>query len=184
MSFFCFCFLHSIFLTCLCFMCFLCFFLPSPPNISCYVFSVFSVFFFFFFKLLSRPFSPCVFVMFFGLPDHQQSCCFDFVTLYSFCPQNFALSYLVVVSLCAAFCFVIWWSSCFLSQHVVSSLPSESNQTKLWKSVPYSLFCYSTECQIHLLLFVRRIFFGKYFQNGCRRRRWLTCIFSSSGRYS
>ena len=80
-----------------------------------------------------------VFSFFYG-----QSCCFDFLTLYSFCPQNFAHSYLVVVSLCAAFCFIMWWSSCFLSQHVVSSLPSESNQTKLCKSVQISpLFCYS-----------------------------------------
>ena len=50
---------------------------------------------------------------------------------------------------------------CFLSQHVVSSLLSESNQTKLLKSVHHSFFCYSTEFPFHLLLFVRRIFFWK-----------------------
>ena len=44
---------------------------------------------------------------------------------------------------------------------MVSSLPSESNQTKLLKSVPHSFFCYSTEFPFHLLLFVRRIFFWK-----------------------
>ena len=83
------------------------------------------------------------------------------LALSPFCFQNCALSYLVFVSLFAAFCVVIRWSSCFLSQHVVSSLPSESNQTKLWKSVPHSFFCYSTKCPLHLLLFVRRIFFWK-----------------------
>ena len=127
------CFFYQVLL---CVFCVLCVFFSSSSN--CFL----------------VHFPPCVFVMFFVLPDHQffsssskvsflshlfyvrmpffvffpvyflptlffvnfilvfsffygQSCCFDFLTLYSFCPQNFALSYLVVVSLCAAFCFVM-----------------------------------------------------------------------------
>ena len=56
-----------------------------------------------------------------------------FFWILSSLPQNFALSYLVFVFLYDALCVVFRWrSSCFLSQHVVSSFPSECNQTKLW----------------------------------------------------
>ena len=133
-------------------MCFLCFFYQVLLTSLSMCFLCFMCFLFFFFKLLSRPFSPCVFVMFlffpiinfffllqkfhfcyaytmrwcpfsffpclfsgnpffinfilsFSFSFHWQSCCFDFVTLSSFCPQKFALSYLVVVSL---FCRILF----------------------------------------------------------------------------
>ena len=69
------------------------FFLPSPPNFSCYVFSVFYVFSFFLFQIaFSSIFSPCVFVMFFVLPDHQF--CFFLLQKFHFftpilCPFSF-----------------------------------------------------------------------------------------------
>ena len=135
-------------------MCFLCFFYQVLLTSLTMCFLCFMCFLFFSIKLLSRPFSSCVFVMFLFFPTinffssskvsflfhlfyvlmpffvfslfifcqpfffvnfilvfsfsfHWQSCCFDFSTLSSFCPQNFAHSYLVVVSLCAAFCFVM-----------------------------------------------------------------------------
>merc|ERR1711947_67620 len=45
------------------------------------------------------------FILSFSFSFHGQSCCFDFVTLSSVCPQKFALSYLVVVSL---FCRILF----------------------------------------------------------------------------
>ena len=134
-------------------MCFLCFFYQVLLTSLTMCFLCFMCFLFFSIKLLSRPFSSCVFVMFLFFPTinffssskvsfllrlyyalllffvffsmfifwqlfffinfilsfsfsfHGQSCCFDFVTLSSFCPQKFALSYLVVVSL---FCRILF----------------------------------------------------------------------------
>ena len=136
----------------MCFMCFSCFFYQVLLTSLTMCFLCFMCFLFFSIKLLSRPFSSCVFVMFLFFPTinffssskvsfllrlyyalmpffvffpvyflatlffinfilsfsfsfHGQSCCFDFVTLSSFCPQKFALSYLVVVSL---FCRILF----------------------------------------------------------------------------
>ena len=116
-------------------MCFLCFFYQVLLTSLTMCFLCFMCFLFFSIKLLSRPFSSCVFVMFLFFPTinffssskvsfllrlyyalmpffvffpvyflatlffinfilsfsfsfHGQSCCFDFVTLSSFCPQN------------------------------------------------------------------------------------------------
>ena len=131
------CFFYQVLLTSLsmcflCFMCFLFFFFkllsrPFFPLCFCDVFcsSRSSIFFFFFksyffvtpilctnalFRFFPVYFLPTLFFVNFILVFsffYGQSCCFDFLTLYSFCPQNFAHSYLVVVSLCAAFCFVM-----------------------------------------------------------------------------
>ena len=69
-----------------------------------------------------------------------------FFWILSSLPQNFAFSYLVFVFLYDALCVVFRWRSCcFLSQHVVSSFPSESNQTKLWNSASKSANYFQTK---------------------------------------
>ena len=65
----------------------------------CCPFSFFSMFIFW------QLFFFINFILSFSFSFHGQSCCFDFVTLSSFCPQKFALSYLVVVSL---FCRILF----------------------------------------------------------------------------
>ena len=163
----CFCvFLFKVLLTfpAMCFLCFCVFFLfkllscyfwifyfchvfcsPWSSILSFFIFFKLSFFWHLFYVLLpflfyflfsfSQPFFMLILFCFFLLMDNLVV-----LALSPFCFQNCALSYLVFVSLYAAFCFVIRWSSCFLSQHVVPSLPSESNQTRLWKWVPHSIF--------------------------------------------
>ena len=131
------CFFYQVLLTSLtmCFLCFMCFLffsikLLSRPFSSCvfvmflffptinffssskvsfllHLFYVLMPFFVFSLFIFCQPFFFVNFILVFSFSFHWQSCCFDFSTLSSFCPQNFALSYLVVVSLCAAFCFVM-----------------------------------------------------------------------------
>ena len=124
-------FLPSLAMCFLCFMCFLFFFFkllsrPFSPLCFCDVFcsSRSSIFFssskvsfllhlfyvlmpfFVFFPVYFLPTLFFVnFILVFSFSFHWQSCCFDFSTLSSFCPQNFALSYLVVVSL---FCRILF----------------------------------------------------------------------------
>ena len=106
----------------------------------------FAVFFLLFFVLFPAYFLPTFFFWLILICFLVYSWIILFFWILSSLPQNFALSYLVFVFLYDALCVVFRWrSSCFLSQHVVSSFPSESNQTKLWNSASKSANYFQTK---------------------------------------
>ena len=109
----------------------------------------FAVFFLLFFVLFPAYFLPTFFfwlILICFFLKIVYSWIILFFWILSSLPQNFALSYLVFVFLYDALCVVFRWrSSCFLSQHVVSSFPSESNQTKLWNSASKSANYFQTK---------------------------------------
>ena len=145
-------FFYQVLLTSLamCFLCFLFFFFkllsrPFFPLVFlwCFLFPIINFFFSFksfiflhlfyaLFRFFPVYFLPTLFfvnfILVFSFFVHKQSCSFEFLTLSSFCPQNFALSYLVVVSLCVAFCFVMWC-------HFFSSL------RQMHFALPFFRFC-------------------------------------------
>ena len=69
----------------------------SKVSFLLHLFYVLMPFFVFSLFIFCQPFFFVNFILVFSFSFHWQSCCFDFSTLSSFCPQNFALSYLVVV---------------------------------------------------------------------------------------
>ena len=69
----------------------------SKVSFLLHLFYVLMPFFVFSLFIFCQTFFFVNFILVFSFSFHWQSCCFDFSTLSSFCPQNFALSYLVVV---------------------------------------------------------------------------------------
>ena len=104
------------------------------------------------------------FILSFSFSFHGQSCCFDFVTLSSFCPQKFALSYLVVVSLFCRilFSYVIVQLFLIATRGIFTSFRIQPNQ--IVEISPSFLF-YAIQQNFHSTCYClsEEYFFGKLF---------------------